>query len=68
MNRAEYLNGCAYLKAPRGHQLPQTKLNEEQVRIARSYTTTARELAERWGVHIRTVEKVRVYGTWRHVR
>lgn len=67
-------------KANRGQDLPWAKLTDDDVRLMRrlhqegraeidrirSYCTM-RALAEKFGVHRRTVEKVLSYSTWRHV-
>ena len=52
----------------RGHDLPQTKLTTEQVKEAREYNKTAKQLAAEFGCHYRTIEKIRAYETWRHVK
>lgn len=80
MKRAEYLQRSREF-AKRGSDLPQTKLNEKLVRQIRKEhaealrriaeirrQSTANVLASRYGVHVRTVEKVLSYETWRHVR
>ncbi|HKK47401.1 MAG TPA: hypothetical protein VJ964_17870 [Balneolaceae bacterium] len=66
MDRAEYLSRT-YEFAPRGNQLPQTKLTPDQVRQCRDYSKTAREWAAILGVHYRTVEKARHYETHKGV-
>lgn len=55
--------------APRGERLPQARLTPEVVREIRANRDgmTARQWAERLGVHVRTVEAVRNYTNWRHV-
>lgn len=68
------------LKFKRGESLPQSKLDEDKVREARSlhdeYLRTVRELqdefsaaglAARYGVHVRTMEKALAGITWSHV-
>ena len=68
------------LKVKRGSDLKQSKLNEDQVREMRAlheeYMRTVRDLrdefsakglARRYGVHVRTVEKVLCGITWSHV-
>ena len=51
--------------AHRPHRRP--KLTESQVKEIREnrYGMTARELGQAYGVHHRTIEKVRRYETWR---
>jgi uncharacterized protein with GYD domain len=51
--------------AYRPHRRP--KLTEDNVRAIRStpaYATTAKQLATEYGVHFRTIEKVRSGETW----
>jgi DNA-binding transcriptional regulator YiaG len=65
----------------RGEQLPQSKLTEADVRnirelhalkqseIARlNETLSAKALARKWDVHVRTIDKILTYETWKHVR
>lgn len=67
MKRDEYLSR-AYEFARRGEQLPHTKLNASLVREIRSNRAmTARQWAEKLGVHVRTITGAREYRTWRHV-
>lgn len=70
MTRAEYLAGAARLTARRGNQLPHAKLDAATVRAIRANPQgeTARQQAERLGVHIRTIEAARSHKTWRHVQ
>jgi len=76
MTRDDYLNGGAYITAPRGKKLPQTKLTPEQVQeIRRVYAWkqhqvaklnaefSAKGLAQLYGVHVRTIEKALKYET-----
>ena len=51
--------------AHRPHRRP--KLNERQVQEIREnrYGMTARELGQAYGVHHRTIEKIRHFKTWR---
>lgn len=79
MSRGEYL--CrVYEFAPRGVDLPQTKLESVEVEEIRSaakqraaltthiranLTNTA--LAKKYNVHVRTIEKVLTRETWSHV-
>lgn len=45
------------------------KLTPERVRLIRAhgYRKTARQIAEEFGVHYRTIEKVRAHESWGHV-
>lgn len=57
------------MAAPRTpHRRP--KLTEDSVRAIRVNRTgrTAKQLAEQYGVHYRTIEKVRAYETWGTLR
>lgn len=69
MTRDEYLPMAA-LFAPRGTDLPQSRLTPDQVVEIRENRRgmTAWQQAEKYGVHIRTIEKVRRYETWTHVK
>ena len=71
MTRYEYLNGGAHITARRSNQLPQTKLEPEQVKEIRRLHSwkqeqiaklnaefSAKGLASKFGVHYRTIEKV----------
>lgn len=55
--------------ASRGEARPNARLTEAKVRDIRRnvHGLTAKQWAERLGVHIRTVEAVRSYSNWRHV-
>lgn len=65
--RDEYLSR-AHEFALRGERLPHARLNADVVReIRASRAMTAKQWAEKLGVHIRTVTGVREYRTWRHV-
>ena len=67
MTRDEYLSR-AYELARRGEQLSHARLNTSLVREIRSNRAmTAKQWAEKLGVHVRTVTGVREYRTWRHV-
>lgn len=68
-------------QGPVGSKLPQSKLTEDDVRMIRQIhaekleqikklneSCSASALAEKFGVHVRTMEKVLNYSTWRHVR
>lgn len=66
--RREYLlNVLDYTK--RGNDLPHAKLDPPKVKAIRALhgTATAKQIAARFGVHYRTVEKVLSYETWIHV-
>lgn len=69
MTRSEYLQSPA-LHALRGNALPHARLNASAVRDIRRNVPgwTAKQWAVELGVHLRTIEKVRHYETWRHVR
>lgn len=68
MSRDEYLR-LIRMMAKRGEALPHAKLTADDLRTIRAagLSKTARQLAEEFGVHHRTVEKIRSYETWRHV-
>lgn len=80
LDRAEYLVRAREL-APRGADLPQSRLSDDDVADIRS-AARQREalrqhirdnlsneaLARKLGVHVRTVEKVLALETWGHVR
>lgn len=55
--------------AARGSRLPQVVLTEQNVRDIRANRQgwTRKQWAEHLGVHVRTIEKVSTYETWRHV-
>ena len=67
------------LKVKRGSELPHAKLNEEKVRIIidavmrreelrkQLADLSNRALAERLGVHVRTVDRVTAGENWGHV-
>lgn len=59
-----------YLNAARGTALPHSRLTDDDVREIRKNREglTLRQLAARYGVHHRTVERVHYFETWRHVR
>ena len=69
MNRTEYRNGGAQITAPRGDQLPHTRLTVNDVRWIRANPKgmTRKAMADLLGVHWRTVDKVCNYESWRHV-
>jgi hypothetical protein len=77
MRQADALH---YLKFKRGEALPQARLTEASVREARALHTghlaaikklqaeySAKALANRYGVHHRTMEKALAGETWRHI-
>jgi hypothetical protein len=66
LSRSEYLIR-AYEFAARGDRLPHTKITDEQARQIRTYDRTAKQWALELGVHIRTIEKVRAFGSFSHV-
>ena len=68
MNRLEYLTRAREF-ASRGESRPNAKMCPEKVRQIRENRRgeTAKQMAERFGVHYRTIEKVRYYETWTHV-
>ena len=69
MTRFEYTQYGAKAMAVRGEALPHSKLDAEKVRRIRANVAgkTARQLATEYGVHYRTVEKVRHFETWGHI-
>jgi hypothetical protein len=68
MTRSEYLS-TSISNARRGSDLPQSKLNPELVREIRTnrHGMTAKAQAVKYGVHYRTIEKVRHFASWRHI-
>lgn len=54
----------------RGNELPHAKLDKKTVLAMRKqpYTKTSKQWAAELGVHIRTVDKVRQFLSWSHVR
>ena len=71
----------AIADAKRGEELPQSKLTDEDIETIRSAqrqlekmreyiknTLSNEALANQFGVHHRTIEKILSYETWRHVR
>lgn len=80
MNRDDYIMR-AHEFAPRGADLPQSKLDNAAVAEIRQSVKKREDLrahirdslsndalAKRFGVHIRTIEKVVGYGSWRQVK
>lgn len=68
MDRLTYQLWGARATAKRGNQLPHARLTPEAVREIRENRQglTAAQLAAQYGVHHRTIEKVRAYETWSH--
>jgi len=69
-----------YLNVKRGNELPQSRLTDTVVTEIRKLHAekietiaylneqySAKALAAKYGVHIRTIEKVLAYETWRHI-
>lgn len=69
MTRFEYQLWGAKAIAKRGNDLSHARLDPEKVRAIRANARglTAQQLADVYGVHIRTIDKVRVRETWAHV-
>lgn len=69
MNRDEY-RASAHLYCRRGNDLPHARLTPDLVREIRLNVRgwTARQWAESLGLHQRTIDGVRSFRTWRHVR
>lgn len=63
-----------HLLCARGEEMPQAKLTESQVleirasHVLYSRTHGAPALARKYGVHVRTIEKILSWGSWAHVR
>ena len=68
MNRAEYLTRAREF-ASRGTSRPNSRLNPEKVKEIRKNAKgkTAKQLAQFYGVHYRTIEKVQYFETWAHI-
>jgi hypothetical protein len=66
MTRHEYQLWGAKAIAKRGESLPQSRLNIEAVKAIRRNVRgeTAKQLADKFGVHIRTIDKVRDGKSW----
>ena len=60
----------SYETALRGNDLPQSKLYPAAVRFIRKNELglTRQQLADTFKVHINTIDKVRTYQTWAHVK
>jgi len=67
LSREEYLEQAHY-NALRGNELTHAKLNPALVREIRNSDEPRKAIAARLGVHYRTIEKVRQWETWIHVR
>ena len=68
MNRFDYQQWAAKANAKRGNELPQSRMTPASVReVRQSGHLTAKQLADKFGVHYRTIEKIRAYETWGHV-
>lgn len=68
MTRDEYRLRAREI-ARRGVELPQAKLDAEKVRYIRGNPNglSRQQRADRFGVHINTVDKVLTYRSWVHV-
>ena len=69
MTRFEYQLWGALAMASRGNDLPHARLDPSKVQEIRANVRgmTARQLADLYGVHYRTIEKIRARETWAHV-
>ena len=80
MNRHQYLATGVYETCPRGEAQGHSKLTDANVALMRRQHArkqalikklnerySAAALAEKYGVHVRVVEKALSYATWRHV-
>lgn len=69
MTRIEYKQ-CAISLAKRGTDLPHAKLTDDKVRAIRQnrHGWTAKQWAESLGLHQRTIDKVRDFRSWVHVK
>jgi FixJ family two-component response regulator len=69
VTRFEYAQFRAKSDAKRGIEFPHTQLTKQNVIAIRHNVRgqTTKQLAESFGVHFRTIEKVRAYETWAHV-
>lgn len=79
MERGEYQSRARSM-ALRGQDLGQSKLNDDLIKEIRSAATQRENLrkhirenlsndalAKRYGVHVRTIEKVQQYESWSHI-
>jgi len=69
VNITEYNLWGRVATAARGSQLPHARLTESDVRAIRTNVEgkTAAQWARHFGVHLRTIEKVVQFRSWRHV-
>jgi hypothetical protein len=69
MKRFDYAQWGAKAAAKRGEQLTHAKLTEPMVQRIKEnrHGKTARQLGQEFGVHHRTIEKIRCGETWGHV-
>jgi predicted signal transduction protein with EAL and GGDEF domain len=69
MDRFDYAQWGAKAAAKRGNDLPHAKLTPEKVLQIRANNKgkTAAQLADEFGVHFRTIEKIRSRETWSHI-
>lgn len=69
MTRDEYDLYGRIATAARGRELPHARLDDDAVRDIRVNRNgmTAKQWAQKLGVHLRTIEKVRARITWTHV-
>lgn len=62
---------CVREYCARGTALPQAKLDDAKVRTIRTRSSMGvprHKLATEYGVHLRTIDKICTYETWKHVR
>ena len=66
----ETWRASAALYAARGTALPQAKATPDLVRKIRANRSglPRRAWADATGLHIRTIEKIATYETWRHIK
>lgn len=59
---------CTVERAARGDRLPQARLNDRAVRAIRRNRSgwTIKQTAKVYGVHWRTIDKIRADVTWTH--
>ena len=69
LSRDEYLKQVRLFCA-RGEDMPNSKLDAAKVKEIRATAKeiTAEQWASRLGLHRRTIDKVRQYESWKHVR
>lgn len=70
MSRAEYREYGGIEFAKRGIELPHAKLDDAKVEKIRANVNgwTAKVWADYYGVHVRTINKVRDFRSWTHVK